>query len=141
VLLDANVLLYAVDESSPHRGPAERWLREAFGGERRIAIPWQTVGSFLRIATHPRVFARPLRADQAVGVMKVWLDAPQAWMPNASARTVQILHGLIGTHHLTGNTVPDAQLAALAIEHGIPVVSADSDFARFPEVAWINPLA
>jgi toxin-antitoxin system PIN domain toxin len=141
VLLDANVLLYATDESSPRHAAAAEWMAGAFEGDRRIAIPWQTIGAFLRIATHPRVFTRPLQAEQALDVMDGWLAAPHVWVPAASATTVRILQGLIRSHHLGGNAVPDAQLAAIAIEHGIPLVSADSDFARFADVDWINPVS
>lgn len=140
MLLDANVLLYSIDRTSRHHAACAQWLGEALQGPRRVALPWQSVGAFLRIATHPRVFARPLSAEQACAAIEHWLAAPNCWVPQASSRTVQILAELVRAGDIRGNLVTDAQLAALAIEHGIAVVSADSDFARFDQVRWINPL-
>jgi uncharacterized protein len=140
VLLDANVLIYSVDEDSLLHDRASEWIRAAFRSQRRIGIPWQTIGAFLRIATHPRVFAYPLKSTDAWSMVEHWLAAPICWIPEASQRTSQILGKLINELDIRGNLVTDAQLAALAIEHGVPVVSVDSDFARFSEVRWINPL-
>ncbi len=115
-------------------------LCTAFPGPRRIAPPWQTIGAFLRIATHPRVFSRPLPSDDAWTIVEQWLTAPNCWIPEASERTARILGRLISELDIRSNVVTDAQLVALAIEHDVPVVSVDSDFARFGEHRWINPL-
>jgi toxin-antitoxin system PIN domain toxin len=141
VLLDANLLLYSVDEGSPHHVRCATWVSSAFVGQRRIALPWQTIGAFLRIATHPRVFARPLSAEGAWAAVEQWLAAPVCWIPAATDGTARILGDLVRRIDARGNLVTDAQLAALAIEHGLSVVSMDSDFARFPGLHWINPLA
>jgi toxin-antitoxin system PIN domain toxin len=141
VLLDANVLLYSVDEHSLHHAGAAAWVRNSFDGDHRVGLPWQTIGAFLRIATHPRVFSRPLTASDAWSIMEIWLSAPVTWVPTATERTARVLGDLLTQQDLRGNLVTDAQLAALAIEHGVPVVSADSDFARFSGLRWINPLA
>ena len=141
MLVDANVLLYAVDRASPHHVQSASWLRTALEGHHRIGIPWQTVGAFLRISTHPRLFQRPLTAAEAWEAVEQWLDAPVCWMPTAGEQSTRILGELVTELDLRGNLVTDAQLAALAIEHGVPVVSADTDFARFPSVTWINPLS
>jgi toxin-antitoxin system PIN domain toxin len=139
VLLDANVLLYAADSSSTRHEACARWLERGFGGQRRIALPWQTIGAFLRISTHPRVFRQPLTSREAWAMVDQWLAAPVCWVPEATERTAAILGRLVTNLDLTGNLITDAQLAALAIEHGLAVVSVDSDFARFPDVRWINP--
>jgi uncharacterized protein len=104
-------------------------------------MPWQTIGAFLRIATHPRVFSRPLSSKEAWSHVDMWLTAPNCWIPEATERTARILGELINQLDVRGNVVTDAQLAALAIEHGVPVVSVDSDFARFSDIRWVNPLA
>jgi uncharacterized protein len=140
VILDANILLYSVDEESPYHDRASDWMRAAFRGQRRIGLPWQTIGAFLRIATHPRVFDYPLKSTDAWSMIEHWLAAPICWIPEASQRTARILGKLINELDIRGNLVTDAQLAALAIEYGVPVVSVDSDFARFSEIRWINPL-
>lgn len=140
MLIDANVLLYAVDPQSPHHHPAAEWLTRALNGRTRVGLPSQSIGAFVRIATHPRVTTNPLRPAQAWEFVQTWLDAEPVWVPPASGRTMRVLGDLIQRHGVTGNLVPDAMLAALAVEHGIPVVTADSDFARFPEVRVINPV-
>ena len=141
MLLDANLLLYAVDSESPHHARAAAWLTEVLNGDRRVALPWQTIGAFVRISTHPRVSERPLTAAQAWTYVAAWLDAPAVWVPPATERTAVVFGELITRYHLTGNLVTDAQLAALASEIGAAVQSVDSDFARFREVGWHNPLA
>lgn len=140
VLLDANVLLYAVDERSPHHATAAKWLTCALNGRRRVALPWQTIGAFVRIATHPRATTNPLSGSDAWSFVARWLDSPICWVPPTGEGTARILGELINRHGLGGNLIPDAQLAALAIEHGLSVISADSDFARMPEVRWENPV-
>jgi toxin-antitoxin system PIN domain toxin len=140
MLLDANILLYAVDSTSPFFRRSAAWLEAALNGDRRVGLPWQTLGAFVRISTHPRVAAQPLSADRAMAYVDSWLSADPTWVPPATERTAAVLARLLVDHQITGNLVPDAQLAALAIEHGLTVCSADTDFARFDEVRWENPL-
>lgn len=139
MLVDANLLIYAVDETSPRHARCAAWLTEVLNGARRVALPWQTIGAFVRITTHPRVSEHPLAGAEAWSFVERWLAAEVTWIPAATARTASILGSLVRTHGLTGNAVPDAQLAALAIEHGLTVCSADTDFARFGEVRWEDP--
>ena len=141
MLLDANLLLYAVDLSSPHHDHAARWLEQILNGDRRVGFPWQTIGAFVRIITHPRIARDPLTSTQAWGYIDQWLATGPAWIPPATERTARVLGSLATTMSITGNLVPDAQLAALAIEHGLEVMSADTDFAKFSDVRWRNPLA
>jgi len=140
VLLDANLLLYAVDQSSPQHGDAAAWLTEILNGRRRVGLPWQTIGAFLRIATHPRVTTRPLSSASAWRHVDRWLAADPAWIPPATERTAAVYAELVDNLTVTGNLVPDAMLAALAIEHGLTVMTADTDFVRFPGLRWENPL-
>ena len=141
MLIDANLLLYAVDERSPDHSRAASWLTDTLNGDRRVAIPWQTIGAFLRISTHPRAAAQPLTATDAWARVRDWLAAAPTWVPPATERTAAVLGDLTGRYEITGNLVTDAQLAALAIEHGLTVCSADADFARFEELRWENPLS
>lgn len=140
MLLDANLLLYATDSKSPFHGPAKSWLLEQLNGSRRVGLPWQSLGAFLRLATHPRVSAHPLSAVEAWRTVSTWLQSSVAWIPGAGSEHPVLLGELIERHDVRGNLVPDAQLAALALEHGLTVYSADTDFARFTEVSWVNPL-
>jgi len=140
VIVDANILLYAVDESSVFHGRARRWLEDALNGSRRVGLPWQSLVAFVRISTNARAMAGPLSAAQAWALVDGWLDAPAAWIPQPTAGHREILRRLVTEFDLRGNLVSDAVLAALCIEHGVAMVSADSDFARFPEVSWVNPV-
>ena len=84
--------------------------------------------------------SQPVTPERASSVVENWFSSPVAWMPVPTVSTVRILAGLVQRYSISGNLVPDAQLAALAIEHGVAVASADTDFARFRELRWINPL-
>ncbi|MHB8342529.1 MAG: TA system VapC family ribonuclease toxin, partial [Mycobacteriales bacterium] len=141
MLLDANLLLYAVDARSRFNARASEWLEAVLAGDRRVGLPWQTIGAFLRISTHPRVTDHPLTPAAAWRYVDAWLAADPVWIPPASERTAAVLARLVDRYQMSANLVPDAQLAALAIEHGLTVISADSDFARFDELSWHNPLA
>lgn len=141
MLVDANLLLYAVDAASPFHARARDWLTAQLNGPRRVGLPWQSLGAFLRIATHPRASDRPLTAEQAWKHVAAWLDCDVAWVPTPGERYAELLGQMMTRHHARGNLVPDAQLAALALEHGLTVCSADTDFAGFGELSWTNPLA
>ncbi|MBX7161481.1 MAG: PIN domain-containing protein [Acidimicrobiia bacterium] len=140
MLVDANLLLYAVDRRSPRHEAAGAWLEDVLNGSRRVGIPWQSIGAFVRIVTHPRVTTDPLTAEQAWGRVESWLAADTAWIPPATERTAAVLARLVLDTPATGNLVTDAQLAALAIEHGLVLCSADTDFGRFADLRWENPL-
>ena len=141
MLVDANILLYAVDEQSLPHDAARRWLEAALNGSRRVGLPWQSLLAFVRIVTHPRALATPLAPADAWSFVADWLDAPAAWVPQPGRGYRETLRRLVCELDLRGNLVSDAALAALALEHGLAVVSADSDFARFPGLTWLNPLA
>lgn len=140
MLVDANLLLFAVDETSPFHARARDWLIEALNGTRRVGLPWQSVAAFLRISTHPRASEQPLAPHDAWTLAAEWLAADVAWIPEPGPRYAEVLGGLIVEYGIRGNLVPDTQLAALAIEHGLTIYSADTDFARFAEVRWENPV-
>lgn len=139
MIVDANVLLYAVDAGSPFHERAITWLEDALNGPTRVGLPWESLMAFQRIATHPRASANPLSPQEAWSYVADWLDADQSWIPGPTDRHADILGKLIVDGDLRGNLVPDAHLAALAIEHGVGMCSADTDFARFPGLTWINP--
>lgn len=137
MLLDANLLLYAVHKGAEQHEKASAWLTEQLNGPRRVGLPWQSLTAFLRIATHPRAFQRPLSPATAWERVSDWLAAPVAWIPEPGP---EYLGGLVAQHDVRGNLVPDAALAALALEHGVALCSADTDFARFRDLDWHNPL-
>lgn len=140
MLVDANILLYAVDELSSFHEPAAAWLEDALNGDRRVGLPWPSLHAFVRIATNPRAMEAPLPPADAWDHVDAWLDAPATWVPQFTHGHRSILRGLVVELDLRGNLVADAVLAALCLEHGLTMISADSDFARFPDLVWVNPL-
>lgn len=141
MLIDANILLFAVDENSRFHPAARHWLEERLRGAERVALPWQSLGAFLRLSTNSRVYPRPLAPEVAWSQVSAWLALDTVWIPHPGPSYAEILGRLVVEYEIRGNLMPDAQLAALAVEHGLPVCSADTDFARFTEIAWVNPLA
>ena len=140
MLVNANVLLYARDATSPFHIRARAWLTEQLNGPVRVGLPWASLVAFVRIGTHPRAFEQPLTPAQAWDQVEEWLAAPAAWVPEATHAHGQVLGALIKRYELRGNLISDAHLAALAIEHGLTMYSADTDFARFSELRWIDPV-
>lgn len=140
MIVDANVLLYAVDEQSVFHHVAKTWLTGAFNGVERVGLPWVSLLAFQRIITHPRVLEQPLTAQEAWGLVTDWLDADLAWIPNPGDQHHRIIGSLLCGGDVRGNLVTDAHLAALALEYGTSLCSFDSDFARFSGLRWINPL-
>ena len=141
MIVDVNLLLLAVDEQGPQHDRAREWLADQLNGARRVGLPWQSLGGFLRIVTHPRALDQPLAPADAVRYVEEWLAVESVWIPEPGPGHASLLAELMTRHDVRGNLVPDAQLAALALEHGLAVYSADTDFARFTEIAWRNPLA
>ncbi len=141
MLIDANLLLYSADALAPEHDRAAAWLTGQLNGERRIGIPWESLTAFVRISTHPRATTRPLASAEAWRFVEDWLAVDQVWVPVPTERHAAILGTLVRKYRVAGNLIPDAHLAAIAIEHGLEVCSADTDFARFDEIRWRNPLA
>ena len=139
MIVDANVLLYAVDSKSHFHATARTWLDEAMNGVERVGLPWVSLMAFQRIITHPRVTANPLTPADAWSYITDWLDADQAWVPTPGSRHRDILGQLLIDGDLHGNLVTDAHLAALAIENGTGICSFDSNFTRFNDLRWIDP--
>jgi uncharacterized protein len=140
ILVDANILLYAALPTLPQHEQAHDWLNARLNGTSRVALPWASLLAFLRISTNPRAFARPVPPLDAWKVVRQWIEAEPAWIPEPTARHGKVLEQLLALPGIRGDLVPDAHLAALAMEHGLMLCSADADFARFPGLRWMNPL-
>lgn len=141
MLVDANLLLFAVDLASPFHRAAAEWMEKSLNGPRRVGFPWPVITAFLRIGTHPRALERPMTPEESWAYVSEWLAPDVSWIPTPTAGHAEILSSMVLDHQLRGNLVSDAHLAALALEHGLTVCSADTDFARFTEISWVNPLA
>ena len=138
-LVDANVLIYAINESAVQHRQARAWLDAALGGPEPVAFAWTALLAFLRLATHPSVFARPLTPEQATAVVRSWLAQPGVVVVDPTPRHADVLAGLLVESGTAGNLVNDAHLAALAVEHSATVTTFDADFGRFAGVTWSRP--
>lgn len=141
ILVDANLLIYAHIASFPQHRTAQDWLDRRLNEEAPVGLPWPSLLAFLRVVTNPRVLERPLPIAEAWTQLRDWLDCQPAWIPIPTERHAACLAELLSAGDVQANLVPDAHLAALAIEHGLTLCSSDGDFARFSGLRWINPLA
>jgi hypothetical protein len=130
-IVDANVLLYAVNVASPHHARARAWLDGALAGREPVGFAWTVVLAFVRLATHPVVFERPLTPAEATDVVRAWLAQPPAIVVEPTPRHADLLAALLAEAGTAANLVNDAHLAALALEHDAVLVSFDADFGRF----------
>jgi hypothetical protein len=140
ILVDANLLVYAHAKSMEQHNAAVAWLDEQLNGSHRVGLPWASLLSFIRLVSNPRIFSRAISVAKAWEQVEDWLSCDNVWIPEATERHVVILKKLLTAQSLTSNLVPDAHLAALAIEHGLELCSTDGDFARFDDLQWVNPL-
>jgi toxin-antitoxin system PIN domain toxin len=140
ILLDANLLIYAVNADAPLNRKAKSWLESALSGQETVGFPWDVPLAFLRLTTRPGLFRRPLAVDTAFDLVASWLDQPSAAIAHPGPRHLQLVRELLRPLGTGGNLTSDAHLAALAIEHGAELCSSDSDFARFHGLKWRNPL-
>jgi toxin-antitoxin system PIN domain toxin len=140
-VLDANLLLYAVNEDAPRHERAKEWLEAVLSGTETVAFTWTVLLAFLRLSTRPRVFPRPLRPEDAFEVFESWLSQPCATVIHPGAGHARTLKDLLIPLGTAGNLTSDAHVAAIAIEHGAELCSSDGDFGRFPGLRWVNPLA
>lgn len=138
-LVDANVLLYAVNEDAEHHEAARRWLDDALSGESTVGFAWVVLLAFVRLSTNPAIFEHPLALDEAVVRVEAWLGATPAVVLEPGPRHLTRLRELLGSAGAGRNLVTDAHLAALAVEHRATVVTFDRDFERFAEVRVVRP--
>jgi toxin-antitoxin system PIN domain toxin len=141
ILVDANLLLYAKVRDFPQHEAARTWLDRRLSENAPVGFPWASLLAFVRLVTNPRVFHQPLTIPAAWQQVEAWLNRPAAWIPAPTERHRDILGQLVQASVDTSDLVSDAHIAALAIEHGLTLCSADRDFARFPDLRWENPLA
>lgn len=141
MLVDANLLIYAVNSDLPQHAAARRWLEGQLSSAASIGLPWVVLLAFLRVCTSARVFERPLAVDQAAAIVDDWLSLPGVRAIGPGPNHWAVLRELLAATGTAGNLTTDAHIATLAIEHGAVVYSADNDFKRFTGVRHVNPLA
>ena len=140
ILLDANILLYAVNRDLPQHKKARACLEQVLSDGQRVGLPWVVILAFLRLATNPRVFERPLGIEQAMAYMSEWLSQPTVMAVGPGPGHWPVLCNLLHVSGAGGNLTTDAHIAALAIEYGYAVYSTDYDFRRFAGLRHVNPL-
>lgn len=141
ILVDVNILIYAHINSAERHAAARDWLDQQINGSSPVGLPWASLLGFLRLTTNPRVVERPLQMASAWEQVTTWLACDTVWIPMPTERHAVVLATLLAQPGIHGNLVSDAHLAALAIEHGLTLCSADGDFARFASLKWRNPIA
>jgi uncharacterized protein len=131
VIVDTNVLLYAVDRASAHHDRARSWLDASLAGTEAVGLAWVALLAFVRIGTNASILPTPMTPEDATSQVETWLGAPAAVVAQPTPRHASLLRGLLHDTGTAGNLTTDAHLAALALEHGAEIVSYDRDFARF----------
>jgi hypothetical protein len=140
IVPDVNLLLYATISGFPEHPAARRWWETALSGDEEVGIAAPALFGFLRLATHPRIFDRPLSVEDAAARVEEWLARPQARFLLPGPRHLDIAFRLLRALGAAANLTTDVQLAALAIEYQSELHSNDADFGRFPDLRWIDPL-
>ena len=139
VLVDANVLLNAVNSDAAQHEPARRWLERALTGTEAVGLAWVVLLAFVRVGTRSGLLPSPMSVAEAFDHVQSWLDQPVATVVHPTHRHVAVLRGLLEQVGTGGNLTSDAHLAALAVEHGADVCTFDGDFSRFPGVRRREP--
>lgn len=141
IILDVNILIYAVNRHAPLHSRAKSWLETTMAGTETIGLPWTVLLAFLRLTTRPGLFSNPMPIDNAFDLIDSWLEQPLVTIVDPGPRHRIILRGLLSNTGTGGNLTSDAHLAALALEHRAELCSSDHDFLRFPGLKCRNPLA
>lgn len=140
IIPDANILIYAYDETSPHHNKARRWWEEALSGSEPIGIPWVVVLAFTRLMTHPHICRNPLSISQVREIATFWIQRRCVRLINVSDGSLGRFFDLLDEAGTGGNLSTDALIALHAMEHSATIVSNDLDFGRFPGVKRVDPL-
>jgi toxin-antitoxin system PIN domain toxin len=139
LMVDVNVLVYAFRQDSPHHDPAAAWLEDLVNGDEAYAMADLVLSGFLRIVTHPLVFAVPSSIGEALDFVEQLRGRPQCVIVSPGPRHWELFTRLCRTAGVRGNLVPDAYLAALAIESGSEWITTDRGYGRFPDLRWRVP--
>ncbi|KAB2850799.1 MAG: type II toxin-antitoxin system VapC family toxin [Hyphomicrobiaceae bacterium] len=140
IIVDLNILIYAVNSSAANHARVADWWNSAVGGEEPVGLPWTVLNGFLRLTTRGGILQRPLPVDTALRLVDDWLRIDNILVPRETPHHWTILKRILAETGAGGNLVTDAHLAALAIGHGAILATCDSDFARFVGLRWLSPL-
>jgi uncharacterized protein len=141
MIVDVNVLLYIVNDDAPEHDRVRRWWEAAMAREERLGLAWMAIVGFLRLATHSRIFRKPLTTEQAIAKIDKWLKLPNVRIVAETEEHWPLLKQIFNAAGMRGNRANDAHLASIAFAYGASIVSCDADFGRIRHVRWENPLA
>jgi toxin-antitoxin system PIN domain toxin len=141
IIPDVNVLVYAHRAEAANHESYRHWLEMVANGDQPFALADIVLSGFVRVVTHPRVFRPPSPIDDALGFAEDLIGQPNCVMIRPGRRHWALFARLCRESGAQGNLVPDAYLAALAIEGGCELFTTDRDFARFKGLRWRHPLA
>lgn len=140
IVVDVNLLLYSYDSQSPNHVKSAAWLEEILSGTESVGLPWPTIAAFLRVITNRRLPGVRLPLEQAIQTVEEWLSQPNVRILVPGDDYWFVLRRMIVEGQAAGPLVSDAEIAALTIDYGGVLHTADRDFARFPGLQWRNPL-
>ncbi len=140
IVVDANLLIYSYDSASPDYMKSVAWLERVFSGPETVGLPWQCISAFLRIVTHRRLSGVRVDVNEALETVEKWLHQPNVQVLVPGDRHWSVLKRAILEGRASAALVSDAEIAALTMEYGGVLHTADRDFARFPGLRWVNPL-
>lgn len=140
IVPDVNLLLYAVVSGFPQHSRAHAWWEEALNGSDMVGLTHPALFGFLRIVTNARILRSPLAVEDAVAYAHDWLAQPNVELLIPGPRHLIVAFDLLKEIGTAGNLTTDVQLAAYAIEYRGVLHSNDTDFARFADLKWVNPL-
>lgn len=137
---DVNLLLYAIFNTYPQHHKAKKWWDEVLSSAQFVSIGHVVVLGFIRISTNTRVFSTPLTIEQAIQIVDGWLAQPNVKLISPAESHWDNFRSMLKAANAGSNLTTDVHIAALAADYGLVIYSNDSDFARFPNVKWVNPL-
>ncbi len=140
IIPDLNLLVYAYDSKSQWHAAAGKWWVECLSGHEEVGISWMIALGFVRLWTNPRVFQNPMTVDQATGHVESWLARRVVRVLNPGPRHAELAFGFLRQAGQGGNLTTDAHLAALGVEFKGVIYTSDTDFLRFRDLRWVNPL-
>jgi uncharacterized protein len=140
IVVDVNLLLYAYHSESEWHEKARVWLEEALSSDAPVGLPWQSISAFVRISTNPKISGVRFTTAEAVEVVEEWLNRTNVRLIGPGDQHWSWFRSALVEGQARGALVPDAELAALTIEHGGTLHTTDRGFGRFPGLRWKNPL-
>ena len=140
IVPDINLLIYAHNRKDPHHERAKAWWEDTLNGNTPVGLPWVTSSGFIRVMTNRRILVEPLSPDDAVDLVRSWLDQPAVITLEPGPKFAGLFLGYLEKLGAAGNLTTEAELAALTVENQAELHSNAPDFSRFNGLRWRNPL-